>query len=124
MIEVWLLTSLINHLFLGKDVEWLGKRKIWKAVVMGLVPYQSKYIPETIINETFNESHTKLTRTEIFLDKQRAEQRFIHFLEILNYKLDQPNFDVKIFIKLYNKYKDTIIEEIFKNIRKTKKRIY
>ena len=81
---------------------------------MGLVPYQPKYIPETIINETFNESHTKLTRTEIFLDKQRAEQRFIHFLEIINYKLDQPNFDVKIFIKLYNKYKDTIIEEIFK----------
>jgi len=118
-----------------------GKKKNMNGGIWGLVPYQPKYNPKTVQNTTVNELYTKLTRTEknlitknsslfnrikaeknIFFDKQRAEQRFIHFLEILNYKLDQPNIDKNIFIKLYNyfvaiynKYKDTIIKEILKN---------
>ena len=118
-----------------------GKKKNMDGGIYGLVPYQPKYNPDTVENKTVNELYTKLTRTEknlitknsslfnkikaeknIFLDKQRAEQRFIHFLEILNYKLDQPNIDKNIFTKLYNyftviynKYKDTIIKEILKN---------
>lgn len=118
-----------------------GKKKNMDGGIWGLVPYQPKYNPETVENKNVNELYTKLTRTEknlitknsslfnrikaeknIFFDKQRAEQRFIHFLEILNYKLDLPNIDKKIFEKLYNyfaainnKYKDTMIKEISKN---------
>jgi len=118
-----------------------GKKKNMDGGIYGLVPYQPKYNRETVENTTVNELYKKLTRTEknlitknsslfnrikaeknIFFDKQRAEQRFIHFLEILNYKLDQPNIDKKIFEKLYkyfedifNKYKYTIIREILEN---------
>ena len=102
-----------------------GKKKTMEGGSFGLVPYQPKYDKETVKNKTFNELYTKLTRSEdnlirgnssffnkvlakknIFLNTQRFEQRLNHFLEILNYKLSQPDINVIIFKKLYNNFKD------------------
>lgn len=121
-----------------------GKKKNMQGGIFGLVPYQPKYNKETVTNETFNELYTKLKRNEnnlirdnssffnkakakttSFLNKQRSEQRFNHFLEILNYKLNDQDIAVETFVKLYNyfknifnKYKDTIIKNILSNILK------
>jgi hypothetical protein len=102
-----------------------GKKKNMEGGIFGLVPYQPKYDAKTVTNETFNELYKKLKRSEsnlirdnssflnkvlakknIFLNTQRSEQRLIHFLEILNHKLSQPNITVDIFLKLYNYFKD------------------
>lgn len=116
-----------------------GKKKTMKGGIFGIIPNQPKYYPETVTNETINELYIKLTRNESkkngsfinkmmakktsFLNEKRADQRFEHFLEILNYKLNKPDIDVETFLKLYNyfniiffKYKETIIKNISSNI--------
>jgi len=110
-----------------------------KSGIYGFIPNQPKYYPENVTNETINELYTKLTRNESkkngsfinkmmakktsFLNEKRADQRFEHFLEILNYKLNNQDITVETFLKLYNyfkiifeKYKETIIKNISSNI--------
>lgn len=110
-----------------------------KKTMKGGIPNQPKYYPETVTNETINELYIKLTRNESkkngsfinkmmakktsFLNEKRADQRFEHFLKILNYKLNNPDIAVETFLKLYNyfkrifeKYKETIIKNISNNI--------
>jgi hypothetical protein len=89
------------------------KNKTMKGGILGYIPNQPKYIPESVTNNTFNELVEKLTRDQSGLNKLRAEQRFTHFLNILDYKLKQDNIDPKkfnklyeYFTKIYNKYKD------------------
>ena len=89
------------------------KNKTMKGGILGYIPNQPKYIPESVTNNTFNELVEKLTRDQSGLNKLRAEQRFTHFLNILDYKLKQDNIDSKkfnklyeYFTKIYNKYKD------------------
>jgi len=116
------------------------KKKTMKGGgIFGFIPNQPKYYPENVTNETINELYTKLTRNESkkngsfinkmmakktsFLNEKRADQRFEHFLEILNYKLNNQDITVETFLKLYNyfkiifeKYKETIIKNISSNI--------
>ena len=115
------------------------KKKTMKSGIYGFIPNQPKYYPENVTNETINELYTKLTRNESkkngsfinkmmakktsFLNEKRADQRFEHFLEILNYKLNNQDITVETFLKLYNyfkiifeKYKETIIKNISSNI--------
>ena len=115
------------------------KKKTMKSGIFYFIPNQPKYYPENVTNETINELYTKLTRNESkkngsfinkmmakktsFLNEKRADQRFEHFLEILNYKLNNQDITVETFLKLYNyfkiifeKYKETIIKNISSNI--------
>jgi len=87
------------------------KKKTMEGGIFGYIPNQPKYRPETVTNDTF----TKLTRDQSVLNKLRVEQRFAHFLNILDYKLKQDNIDEEKFKKLYeyfmniyNKYKDNL----------------
>ena len=96
-----------------------GKKKTMDGGIFGIIPNQPKYYPESVTNNTFNELYTKLTRNQGFLNKLRSEQRFEHFLKILDYKLSQPNINVDAFIKFYNyfnkiskKYFDTYISKM------------
>jgi hypothetical protein len=91
------------------------KKKTMEGGIFGYIPNQPKYRPETVTNDTFNELVTKLTRDQSVLNKLRVEQRFTHFLNILDYKLKQDNIDeekfkklYEYFMKIYNKYKDNL----------------
>ena len=95
-----------------------GKKKTMKGGIFGITPSQPKYYPETVTNNTFNELYTKLTRENQglvtdFLNKKRSEQRLEKFLNILEYKLKQPDIDVKSFAKFYNYFKE--IHNKYKN---------
>jgi hypothetical protein len=91
------------------------KKKTMEGGIFGYIPNQPKYRPETVTNGIFNELVTKLTRDQSVLNKLRVEQRFAHFLNILDYKLKQDNIDeekfkklYEYFMKIYNKYKDNL----------------
>ena len=104
------------------------------------IPYQPKYNPKNVTNETFNELAKKLTRKQGFFNKMRIEKRLKNFLNILDYILKQDNIDPITFKKLYDyfnkiceKYKDelstilssnpTVINQIKKKLENTNRKL-
>jgi hypothetical protein len=95
-----------------------GKKKTMEGGILWLVPNQQKYYPDKVTNDTLEELVDKLTREQSFFNKLRAEQRFTHFLNILNHKLNNSQISKDEFVKLYEyskkvfkKYDSTIIKD-------------
>ena len=111
-----------------------GKKKILKGGMIGFIPNQQKYNPQTVTNSTINELFEKLTRNQSIMNNLRSRQRLQNFLKILNYKLFKYTFDpmnenkkinnrieidvnnfvfyYNYFYEIYNKYKDTLIRDL------------